>query len=63
MGAANIWRRFRKRWIQKARLKSLKNKPSKIKEGKLKVLNSDGTFRCPFSPNKRKQSYKFSEIL
>ncbi len=34
-----------------------------IKEGKLKVLNSDGTFRCPFSPNKKKQSYKFSEIL
>ncbi len=30
MGAANIWRRYRKRWIQKARLKSLKNKPSKI---------------------------------
>jgi hypothetical protein len=34
-----------------------------IKEGKLKVLNSDGTFRCPFSPNKRKQCYKLSEIL
>jgi hypothetical protein len=44
MGAANIWRRYRKRWIQKVRLKSLKNKPSKTKEGKLKVLNSDGTF-------------------
>lgn len=34
-----------------------------IKQGKLKVLNSDGTFRCPFSLNKKKQSYKFSEIL
>jgi hypothetical protein len=34
-----------------------------IKEGKLKVLNSDGTFRCPSSPNKKKQSYKFSEFL
>ncbi|CAK9218408.1 unnamed protein product [Sphagnum troendelagicum] len=34
-----------------------------IKQGKLKVLNSDGTFRCPFSPNKKQRSYKFSEIL
>ena len=34
-----------------------------IQSGVLKVLNSDETFRCPFSPGRKKQDYKYSEIL
>lgn len=34
-----------------------------IQDGVLKVLNSDETFRCPFSPGRKKQDYKYSEIL
>lgn len=36
---------------------------AEIKEGTLKVVNADGTFRCPFSPNRKKQTYKYHEIL
>lgn len=34
-----------------------------LRSGTLKVENSDGTFRCPFSPSKKKQDYRYSEIF
>ena len=34
-----------------------------ILNGSLVVKNSDDTFRCPLSPGRKKQSYKYREIL
>lgn len=34
-----------------------------LKSGKLKVPNGDGTFRCPFCVSKKKQDYKYHELL
>lgn len=34
-----------------------------LQNGQLKCLNSDGTFRCPFSPGRKKQDYRYSEIF
>jgi len=34
-----------------------------LKDGIIKCVNSDGTYRCPFSPGRKKQDYKYSEIL
>lgn len=34
-----------------------------IREGKLVVKNSDGTYKCPLSPGRKKQSYKYRELL
>ncbi|XP_024392387.1 protein INVOLVED IN DE NOVO 2 isoform X2 [Physcomitrium patens] len=33
-----------------------------LKNGSLKCLNSDGTFRCPYSPGRKKQNYVYSEL-
>lgn len=34
-----------------------------LKDGTLKFANVDGTFRCPYSPARKKQDYKYREIL
>lgn len=34
-----------------------------IGNGKLVVNNRDGTYLCPFSPGRKKQRYKYREIL
>lgn len=36
---------------------------AEINDGKLKVVNADGTFRCPFSPSRKKQAYKYHELM
>lgn len=33
-----------------------------LKDGTVTYENSDGTFRCPYSPSRKKQTYKYSEI-
>lgn len=33
-----------------------------LKDGTVTCLNPDGTFRCPYSPARKKQNYKYSEI-
>ena len=34
-----------------------------LQNGQIKCLNPDGTFRCPYSPGRKKQDYKYSEIF
>ena len=34
-----------------------------IQDGTLVVKNSDNTYKCPLSPGRKKQSYKYREIL
>jgi hypothetical protein len=34
-----------------------------LQDGTIACLNSDGTFRCPFSPGRKKQDYKYYEIF
>lgn len=34
-----------------------------IQTGRLVVKNSDNTYKCPLSPGRKKQSYKYREIL
>ncbi|KAG0564178.1 hypothetical protein KC19_8G089600 [Ceratodon purpureus] len=34
-----------------------------IADGTLVVKNNDGTYKCPLSPGRKKQSYKYREIL
>ena len=34
-----------------------------LQDGTMTCSNSDGTFRCPFSPGRKKQAYKYHEIL
>lgn len=34
-----------------------------LKTGKLSIQNPDGSFRCPFCPNRKKQDYQYNEIL
>lgn len=34
-----------------------------IQENRLVVKNADGTYKCPLSPGRKKQSYKYREIL
>lgn len=33
-----------------------------LKDGTVTCLNSDGTFRCPYSPSRKKQTYRYNEI-
>lgn len=33
-----------------------------LKDGTVTCLNPDGTFRCPYSPSRKKQIYRYSEI-
>jgi len=33
-----------------------------LKDGTVTCLSSDGTFRCPYSPSRKKQTYRYSEI-
>ncbi|KAE9444719.1 hypothetical protein C3L33_23383, partial [Rhododendron williamsianum] len=41
-----------------------KQKPyEELKKGKYRVKNQDGTLRCPFCPRKKKQQYKYRDIL
>lgn len=35
----------------------------KIDSGILVAKNSDGTYRCPFSPNRKKQSFRHQDLL
>lgn len=34
-----------------------------IQSGQYRCLNADNTFRCPFSPGRKKQDYKYHELL
>lgn len=34
-----------------------------LKDGSVACLNDDGTFRCPYSPSRKKRTYKYNEIL
>lgn len=34
-----------------------------IRNGSLVVKNGDGTYKCPLSPGRKKQSYKYRELL
>ncbi|KAG0590523.1 hypothetical protein KC19_1G105900 [Ceratodon purpureus] len=34
-----------------------------LQNGEIRCLNPDETFRCPFSPGRKKQDYKYSEIF
>lgn len=36
---------------------------SELKSGKLQVVSGEGTFRCPFCVSKKKQEYKYHELL
>lgn len=35
----------------------------RIQSGTLVVKNADGTYKCPLSPGRKKQSYKYRELL
>jgi len=34
----------------------------RLKDGTVTCLNCDGTFRCPYSPSRKKQTYRYNEI-
>ncbi|KAK9274866.1 hypothetical protein L1049_022120 [Liquidambar formosana] len=50
--------------ISESEINDHKEKPyEQLKAGKYKVKNSSATFRCPFCAGKRKQEYRYDELL
>ena len=43
--------------------KAYEEAKASLQDRTVKCVNSDGTFRCPYSPGRKKQDYKYSEIL
>uniref|UniRef100_A0A1D1YNS1 Protein SUPPRESSOR OF GENE SILENCING 3 n=1 Tax=Anthurium amnicola TaxID=1678845 RepID=A0A1D1YNS1_9ARAE len=36
---------------------------SQLQTGKYKITNSDGSYRCPFCPGKKKRDYRYKDLL
>ncbi|KAE9444729.1 hypothetical protein C3L33_23374, partial [Rhododendron williamsianum] len=50
--------------INDSEMNKYKGKPyEEVKQGKYRVKNRDGSLRCPFCPGKKKQQWKYTDLL
>ena len=50
--------------FKESEINDYKNKPyEQLRSGKLKVTGPNGTLRCPFCAGKKKQDYKYKDLL
>ncbi|KAI8572262.1 hypothetical protein RHMOL_Rhmol01G0184500 [Rhododendron molle] len=50
--------------INDSEINDYKDKPyEELKKGTYRVKNGDGSLRCPFCPRKKKQHFKYTDLL